>query len=726
MDRQIVYIGQVPMDTDILDTNLDSYIGISKIAAGILGTSTQLNGLACTQTASPSMAVLVAAGEIYQLAAIDTSAYGSLPTNSTQILKQGINLTSTTTATMTAPVTVGQSVNNLIQFQLTEVDGGSQVLPYYDSANPSQAFAGPNNDAQPNYTTRQDQVGVSVKLGTPAATGTQTTPTPDAGYVGGWVVTIAHGDTTIVNGAISLYPNAPFIPSTLGSAATQVGVQAETYTYAASSTAANTYTATLTPVPTSYVTGMRASIKFTNHNTGAATINLNSLGAKSIVTSSGAALTAGSIQDGMIADLRYDGTNFQLLDKVLLYDLQNETVVYAASTTAANTYTASISPTPFTYTTGMRVSIKFSNHNTGASTINLNSMGAKDIKRVDGGSLSINDILDGMIADLRYDGTNFQLLNKYQGTSVQDEEYVYAASTTAANTYTASLQPTPPSYLTGMRSSIKFTNANTGAATINLNSLGAKSIKLLDGRDPYAGAIAAGMIADLRYDGTNFQLLNPAAKARTVQTFLTGSGTYTTPTGALYLRVRMAGGGGGSGGTGTGSPTGGGAGGTSTFGSAFLTCTGGSGGNAGSTSTSIGGQGGAGGAIATGGDINFKGCDGSPGGFKATPVYNCLGGIGGGSVLFGGGMGVNSNNAATIANAPPANSGGGAPGTTGDSNKTGSGGGGGASCLEKIVTAPSTTYAYAVGAGGTQGGGSSGDNGQQGAAGIIVVEEYYN
>lgn len=51
-------------------------------------------------------------------------------------------------------------------------------------------------------------------------------------------------------------------------------------------------------------------------------------------------------------------------------------------------------------------------------------------------------------------------------------------------------------------------NLNTGACTINVNSLGAKSIKLLDGSDPHAGAISPDKLAHLWYDGTNFILID--------------------------------------------------------------------------------------------------------------------------------------------------------------------------------------------------------------------------
>lgn len=82
--------------------------------------------------------------------------------------------------------------------------------------------------------------------------------------------------------------------------------------------------------------------------------------------------------------------------------------------------------------------------------------------------------------------------------------FTYAASTTGTDTYAANLVPALAAYVTGMGVRIKFTTANTGACTLNLNGLGAKSVKLRDGTDPLDGDVAAGGTVDLVYDGTNF------------------------------------------------------------------------------------------------------------------------------------------------------------------------------------------------------------------------------
>jgi len=83
------------------------------------------------------------------------------------------------------------------------------------------------------------------------------------------------------------------------------------------------------------------------------------------------------------------------------------------------------------------------------------------------------------------------------------------ASATAAGTatYTASLTPAIAAYVANLRVFIKFTNANTGASTLNLNGLGAKAIKKNSSDNLVGGDIVAGQIVELFYDGTNFQAM---------------------------------------------------------------------------------------------------------------------------------------------------------------------------------------------------------------------------
>ncbi len=215
MDRQIVYPGQIPLDTDILQGQKNVLIGLAKLAQGILGNGPLLNQLACAPTAPASLQVQVGPGEIYQLVNLDGTAYGSLAADTAhQLLKQGV-LMNAVTLSCPAPGTAGQSINYLIEVGYLDTDGGSIVLPYYNSANPAQAFNGPNNQGTSQNTVRLGVCDVRVKAGTAATTGTQTTPVADAGYVGAYVVTVANGQATIIANNISVASGAPFITESL-------------------------------------------------------------------------------------------------------------------------------------------------------------------------------------------------------------------------------------------------------------------------------------------------------------------------------------------------------------------------------------------------------------------------------------------------------------------------------------------------------------------------------
>lgn len=76
---------------------------------------------------------------------------------------------------------------------------------------------------------------------------------------------------------------------------------------------------------------------------------------------------------------------------------------------SANTYTLSASSPG--YTAGQVVVFKVSTTNTGASTLNINGLGAKSILLRDGSALSAGDLTNGQYLAAVYDGTQFKLLD---------------------------------------------------------------------------------------------------------------------------------------------------------------------------------------------------------------------------------------------------------------------------------------------------------------------------
>ncbi len=211
MDRNLVYPGSIPLDTDLLAVNRNAMIGLGYLAQAILGSGTVVDGLACTPTTPASLTVVVGPGSITQLNVVDASAFGSLPADSADpLVKMGINL-QPTSFTLVAPTISGQSSNYLIEATFIESDAAPVVLPYYNAANPAQPFSGPNNAGTAQNTQRSQRVQLQLKAGTPANTGSQTTPPVDNGWVGLYVVTVNFGQTAITAASISTLPTAPFL-----------------------------------------------------------------------------------------------------------------------------------------------------------------------------------------------------------------------------------------------------------------------------------------------------------------------------------------------------------------------------------------------------------------------------------------------------------------------------------------------------------------------------------
>jgi len=207
-----------------------------------------------------------------------------------------------------------------------------------------------------------------------------------------------------------------------------------------------------------------------------------------------------------------------------------------------------------------------------------------------------------------------------------------------------------------------------------------------------------------------------------VTVYTSGTGTYTTPTGATYLTVEMVGGGaGGMASSSAGAPATGGAGGSTTFGTSLLTCNGAGvssygGVNAGGTATVS--------SPAVG--IAITGSAGATAslGYNGSVPY-ASGGMGGCGPFGGAGQNQWSTNNAGNGATNSGSGGGGAGSDTGTIAIPGGGGGSGG-YIKAFITSPSASYSYAVGAGGTGGAaGPNGANGGNGGSGIIIVTAYF-
>jgi hypothetical protein len=218
----------------------------------------------------------------------------------------------------------------------------------------------------------------------------------------------------------------------------------------------------------------------------------------------------------------------------------------------------------------------------------------------------------------------------------------------------------------------------------------------------------------------------PAATTPTVQTFTSGSGTYTTPANVAYIRVRMVGGGGGASESGTAAGTPATAGGNTTFGTALLVANGGGAAVFGLSGGAGGGTGGAASIASPAYGTALTGGSGGGGVFKTVSTINLAGACGAASFFGGQGRGGQQQVAGGNGAANTGGGGGGAGGGNGLSSDTAGNGGGSGGYVEAFIPTPGASYAYAVGAGGTGGtAGTSGFAGGNGGSGYIEVTEYY-
>ena len=515
MDRGIIYPGQVPLETDLLFAQKSTMVGLAKLAAAMLGTSTFANGLSVVPNSPAALNVLINPGEIYSLVNLDGSAYSSISADTThQIVKQGISLDQVTLG-CAAPGTVGFSINYLIEASYLDTDGTPVVLPYYNASNPSTAYSGPANAGTTQNTRRLGQVSLVAKAGVAATTGTQTTPAADAGYVGLYVVTVAYGQTQITVGNIAAVAGAPVLPS---AGIVAGGFQGNYFNIASAAGTADAITASYTPGISALSNGMTLYLRAALANattTPTFTPNSGVITAKNIVKGAGSALAVGDIAGaGHWVELQYDLT----LDKWVL--LNPATGVSVASGLAALTVqiftttgtlpgsvvagTAVINSASATTQTLMAASsvqagkrIEFLNINTGVGTV---SRAGADTISVNNSTVTSLALGNGETLTLESNGTNGWYA--VSGSA----QLAYAATPVTAKAW-VNFNGVTTATIRASYNVSSVTRNGTGDYTVNFSSA------LADAN--YSAVV--GFTPDMMFSGT------PAARVTFIQTQLAAS-----------------------------------------------------------------------------------------------------------------------------------------------------------------------------------------------------------
>ncbi len=119
-------------------------------------------------------------------------------------------------------------------------------------------------------------------------------------------------------------------------------------------------------------------------------------------------------------------------------DVQDGTVVYAVDTGVADVYAIALTPALTVYTAGNTFRVKILTTNLGASTLNVDSVGAVAIVKSGGAALEAGDLVAGDVVEFTHDGTSFQA--KPVPTVLTQTDFIDAYDTTTqtvsiANTF---------------------------------------------------------------------------------------------------------------------------------------------------------------------------------------------------------------------------------------------------------------------------------------------------
>lgn len=205
-------------------------------------------------------------------------------------------------------------------------------------------------------------------------------------------------------------------------------------TWYAVTTGVNTYLATITDF-IGYTVGEKIHLNFGSSNTAASTININGLGGKSLVNSNGIALVVGDVVAGVTYSFLYHDNKYYLLglsQKATQVEVEIGTdnfkyvtpktlkghsgnTFYVAVSGAANTYVGTITGVA-AYVPGLTLEVLVNVSNTGASTININGLGAQTISRSDGSVLTAADLQANRVYVFVYVGGLFLLVGNQLAT----------------------------------------------------------------------------------------------------------------------------------------------------------------------------------------------------------------------------------------------------------------------------------------------------------------------
>lgn len=201
---------------------------------------------------------------------------------------------------------------------------------------------------------------------------------------------------------------------------------------------------------------------------------------------------------------------------------------YSTSTGSANAYVLALNPKLGALVTNATYIFKSNFANTGAATLNIDTLGATSIVKVQGGiatALAANDILSGQECVVIYDGTNFQIISGLGNASGG------GVSLSANNTWTGIQTFTPAARASGVAPYFEIDVPTDTGITAATEAIG---FKYTTGTRTWATTGTVALQEEIKFAGPTYASASPS------QTFTDAATVSITPpvagTNAIFTR----------------------------------------------------------------------------------------------------------------------------------------------------------------------------------------------
>jgi hypothetical protein len=209
------------------------------------------------------------------------------------------------------------------------------------------------------------------------------------------------------------------------------------------------------------------------------------------------------------------GVGSAATDSANLSQVQSTVTKLLTSVSGTDTITAVGAPVVAAYAAGQMFYFVATGDNTGAVTLNIDSLGAKAVTRDGSVALAAGDIKSGEVVVVVYDGTRFQVVSqlnsagdaRFANVSIASSLYVGGVSTFVGNAgFSANVSIASALSVGGVAA---ITGATTIGGNLTLNGGTANGVLYLNGSKVATSGSA------LTFDGTNLQVgATPGAEIR--------------------------------------------------------------------------------------------------------------------------------------------------------------------------------------------------------------------